>query len=170
VNKFVLDANVFIEAHKRYYPLDFCPGFWRALILKHNDKCVFSIDRVKKEIDEGNDELTTWANDRAPETFFKKTADKAVIDSFQKIVRWVHAEPHYTPEAKAEFANEADGWLVAYGEVNGCVAVTEEVHDPGVKKKVPIPNLCVQFKVEYMNTFDMLRDLGIKLVLGTQGK
>ena len=28
---FVLDANIFIEAHRRYYGLDLCPGFWESL-------------------------------------------------------------------------------------------------------------------------------------------
>lgn len=28
---FLLDTNVFIEAHQRYYGLDLCPGFWDAL-------------------------------------------------------------------------------------------------------------------------------------------
>ncbi len=28
---FVLDTNIFIEAHRRYYGLDLCPGFWEAL-------------------------------------------------------------------------------------------------------------------------------------------
>lgn len=28
---FVLDSNILIEAHKRYYGLDLCPGFWECL-------------------------------------------------------------------------------------------------------------------------------------------
>jgi len=28
----VLDAKVFIEAHKKYYAPDICPAFWNALI------------------------------------------------------------------------------------------------------------------------------------------
>jgi len=27
--QYILDANVFIEAYKRYYAFDLCPGFWR---------------------------------------------------------------------------------------------------------------------------------------------
>ena len=28
---FVLDTNVFIQAHRRYYAQDVCPGFWECL-------------------------------------------------------------------------------------------------------------------------------------------
>ncbi len=169
MNRFVLDANVFIEAHQRYYPFDICPGFWKALVVQHETKRVFSIDRVKKEIEDGGDELEHGANESVPGTFFKKTADQAVISWFRNMVQWVSNEPQYNAEAKAEFANVADGWLVAYAKANELIVVTQEVHKPKIQWKVPIPNLCVQFAVDYMNTFDMLRELGIKLVLGKRG-
>ena len=30
--KFVLDANVFIQAKRRFYAFDFCPGYWDMLL------------------------------------------------------------------------------------------------------------------------------------------
>jgi hypothetical protein len=86
------------------------------------------------------------------------------------MVRWVYNQPQYNDEAKKEFADDADGWVIAYAEHNGLVVVTQEVYNPDVKTKVPIPNVCREFNVEYVNTFDMLRELGIKLVLGKRGK
>lgn len=59
VRRFVLDTNVFIEANRRYYPFDICPGFWRALILQHEEKNLRSIDRVENEIQEGKDDLSS---------------------------------------------------------------------------------------------------------------
>jgi hypothetical protein len=170
VKPFVLDANVFIEAHRRYYPFDICPGFWKALIVQHEAKRVFSIDRVEKEIAEGKDRLTVWARESAPQGFFKKTADQAVIAGYSKMVTWVQNEPQYDEEAKATFASVADDWLVAYAKKNGHVVVTEETYSSRAKRTVPIPNVCQQFSVQYMNTFEMLRVLGIKLVLGKRGK
>lgn len=29
---FVLDTNVLVEAHRRYYAFDLVPGFWDALV------------------------------------------------------------------------------------------------------------------------------------------
>ena len=89
-----------------------------------------------------------------------------MIRWFRKTVEWVTSEPQYNAEAKAEYASVADGWLIAYAKANNLVVVTQEVHRPNIKWKVPIPNVCLQFNVEYMNTLDMLRDLGVQLVLG----
>lgn len=31
MTRYLLDANIFIEAKNRYYGLDFCPAFWEWL-------------------------------------------------------------------------------------------------------------------------------------------
>lgn len=146
--RYVLDANVFIQAHQKYYGFDICPGFWLALIRQHATKKVCSIDRIKTELEELNDDLKKWAKEKAPSTFFKKTADKMVSDTFRKMVNWVQNEHQFTPGAKAEFASDADGWLIAYAKANDLVVVTHEEYAPEVKKKVPIPNVCMEFDVE----------------------
>jgi hypothetical protein len=76
------------------------------------------------------------------------------------MANWVQSEPQFTPEATAEFLSVADGWVAAYANTNGLVVVTHEEFAPDVKKKVPIPNVCIEFGVEYCNTFEMLRGLG----------
>ena len=85
-DRYVLDANVFIEAHQRYYSLDVCPGFWRALVQHHGTKRLCSIDRVRAELVPISDDLSDWVNDEAPEGFFKGTADRAVADVFRDMV------------------------------------------------------------------------------------
>ncbi|MGW8256063.1 MAG: DUF4411 family protein [Thermoguttaceae bacterium] len=111
--KFLLDANVLMEAHKRYYSFDLCPGFWKAMILQHQAGRIFSIDRVKQEIAEGKDKLHKWTLQKLAKTFFKKTDRKSIIECFTQIVLWVQSEVQYKLEAKAEFAKVADGWLIA---------------------------------------------------------
>jgi hypothetical protein len=156
----------------RYYPFSFCPGFWKALIAQHQKSRVFSIDRVrdelikpKNEAGDKPDELSNWAKDQVPDTFFKKTLDQEVVKAFREIIAWVSSEAQFTPAAKAEFADKADGWLIAYARVNGHVLVTHEEHAPDAKAKVPIPNVCLEFDVEYVDTFEMLENLGVKLIL-----
>lgn len=166
--RYLLDANVFIEANQKYYGFDICPGFWRSLIEQHKDKRVFSIDRVQVEIASGNDTLSNWAKDTVPKGFFKQTADQAVIDAFRDMVTWVNSEPQFNPAAKTEFARVADGWAIAYAKVNGLIVVTHEEYAPDAKRKVPIPNVCLEFNVEYVNTFEMLQELGVEFVLKTR--
>lgn len=57
-SKFVLDANIFIDAHRRYYAFDFAPGFWRVLIEQAEKGRVISIDRVRDELIASNDALS----------------------------------------------------------------------------------------------------------------
>ena len=92
-----------------------------------------------------------------------------IMRLFHPHIEWVQNDAQYTEAAKVEFANVADGWVVAYAKENALIVVTEEVHNRDIKRKVPIPNLCIRFDVEYMNTINMLRELGIRFVLGKRG-
>ncbi len=166
--RFVLDANVLMQARRSYYAFDICPGFWNALLQQHRSERVSSIDKIKNEIDAGRDDLKDWANETAPSSFFKGTADKKVSDAFRDMVNWVQGEELFLPEAKAKFAAVADGWLVAFAKVNGAILVTGEVYAPECKTEVKIPNVCVEFGVKYVDTYEMLRDLKEQFVLKTR--
>ncbi|MBI1800153.1 MAG: DUF4411 family protein [Chloroflexi bacterium] len=157
---YVLDASVFMEANRRYYPFDLCPGFWECLVQYAKVKRLVSIDRVRKEILAGNDELKTWASRSVPKSFFASTSDPAVTEWFGKMMRWVKSQPQFKPEAIAEFARAADGWVIAYAKAHGLTAVTQEEYAAEAKKTVPMPNVCRAFDVPYVNTFEMLRGLG----------
>jgi hypothetical protein len=166
--RYVLDANVFIEAKNRYYRFDLCPGFWAALVVQHEGGRVCSIDKVFDELANEGDRLSDWAKDEVPNTFFKKTHDHDVITAFQDMVKWVNSETQFMPTAKAAFASAADGWVIAFAKVNGLVVVTHEEYAADVKKKVPMPNVCLEFDVEYVNTFEMLEALNVKFILRTK--
>lgn len=166
--RYLLDANVFIEAKNRYYGLDICPGFWHSLISQHECERVFSIDRIRSELAQQDDELKQWLAAEAPKSFFKKTEDQRVIDEFQKMVTWVFDQSTLTDPGKSEFASVADGWLIAYASVNHLTVVTHEVYAPEARRRVPIPNVCVEFDVAYVDTFTMLRDLGEKFIRSTK--
>jgi len=67
---FVLDSNTFIEAKQRYYAFDVCPGFWQALVWPHGQGRIVSIDRVRNELTDFDDELKTWALATMPDGCF----------------------------------------------------------------------------------------------------
>jgi len=156
---YVLDANAFIEAKRRYYAFDLCPGFWDALLWHHERGAVGSIDRVKGELRRGGDDLTQWVETVMPAVCFASTDSPPVIDCFGDIMRWVQAQPQFLPEAKAECAQSVDPWLVAYARSSGRILVTHEVLARDVRRNVPIPNICLAFNVSYLDTFEMLRSL-----------
>ena len=160
IQTYLLDSNILIEAHRRYYSFDICAGFWHCLLHHHgNNKRLLSIDRVKDEL-QGKDELCRWVK-KAPQTFFPSTGYKVIAESYGKIMEWVHGQSQFLSAAKAEFARGADGWLIAYAMINDCMLVTHEVYDANVQKKVKIPNVCRAFDVKIINTFDMLRELDV---------
>ncbi len=166
--RYALDANVFIQAHHDYYAFDICPGFWNALIRQHEASRICSVDKIKPELLGRSDALSDWVKRRAPKTFFKETKDKKVISVYRDMANWAQSERQFTLAAKAKFLSAADGWLVAYAAVNGRVVVTHEGYAPDIKKDIPIPNVCIEFGVEYCGTFDLLRGLREQFVLKTR--
>lgn len=152
--RYVLDSNVFIEAAKEYYAFDIALQFWRALIEQARNGRVQSIDRVKKELDRGNDPLKDWANNDFHQ-WFTSTDQDAVAEAYRQIMVWAHNQVQFTDYAKAEFADEknADAWVVAYAKAKRCVVTTHEVFNPDIKRKIPIPNVCKAFYIQYVDTF-----------------
>ena len=167
-NKYLLDANAFIEAKDRYYGFDICPGYWSSLIAQHRANRLCSLDRIEDELDQQDDVVKEWIENSVPDTFFKKTEDQAVIDKFQEMMNWVYSQSQFTDAAKTEFASVADGWVIAYAAVNGMVVVTHEQYAPDARRKVPMPNVCIEFDVAYVDTFAMLRDLREKFIRSTK--
>jgi len=158
---YVLDANVFIEAARRYYAFDLAPPFWESLVQHAANGRIYSIDRVKQELERGKDELATWATSQFNDAF-ASTDNEDVIESYSEVMSWVQAQDQFLDAAKADFAAVADGWLVAYAKTKGNIVVTHELPATDARKKVPIPNVCDALGVSYVDTFTMLRELGVR--------
>lgn len=86
---YLLDANVFIEAHRRYYAFDLCPSFWNALAWLQSAGRILSIDRVKEESERGGDDLADWAKNKIGAGCFTSTDQQDVIEWFGRMVAWV---------------------------------------------------------------------------------
>jgi hypothetical protein len=160
----VLDTSVFTQANRLYYPFDVCPGFWDCLLHHGHSNRLVSIDRVHNEIRAGNDELKAWAAKPALRAFFAPTSEPAVVARFGEMMQWAQAQPQFMPAAKAEFAKVADGWVVAYAKAHGLTVVAQEEYAGEARKRVPLPNVCRAFDVPSVNTYDMLRALGIRFI------
>lgn len=161
---YLLDTNVLVQAHRRWYGFAFHPGFWDFLLTMHQRGRVISLDRVRKEVLEG-DELESWVADKVPDSFFASTVSEAVVGNFAAMMQWVQDSTQFREEAKAEFAGVADGWLAAYAAAHPHhVVVTHEEYSPDARKRVPLPNVCKQFGVLWIDTFQMLRELKAKFI------
>lgn len=116
---YIMDSDVFISAKNRYYSFDICPGFWDSLIQNFQADRVHSLDKVRQELLAGrdDDDLVHWVKSEFPAEFFLGTQDAATVAAFTEIMLWVQRHPQYYDSAKAKFATEADGWLVAFAKV-----------------------------------------------------
>ncbi len=161
---YVLDANVFIEAKKRYYAFDLVPRFWEALVELASSGHVLSIDRVRHELEKQNDELTEWARGDF-HSWFVSTNESDVLTAYAHLMQWAQAQSQYSDAAKAEFAKteNADAWLVAYASARGCVVATHEQPDSTSRRRIKIPDVCIAFQVPFIDPFEMLRALGVRL-------
>lgn len=156
--QFLLDANVLIAAHRQYYAFDLCPGFWKSVQAGYAIKRMFSTRRVQTELKAGGDVLANWIAREVPAAFFIDDASIAVTAAYVPMMAWV-ASKDFLPAAKAKFATDADGWLIATAKQGDFCLVTHEVRQIGAKARIPMPNVCEEFGVSYCTTFEMLREL-----------
>jgi len=159
--KYVLDANVFIEAARRYYAFDIAKPFWDGLTNYAKKGELGSIDKVKDEIQKGNDDLKKWAESDFAKYFYS-TQQSDLMNSYMKLVQWVQVQKQYTQKAKDIFmeSNNADTYAIAFSLAYNLILVTHEVLSPEAQKRIPIPNVCEAFGIQYCDTFEMLRDMG----------
>lgn len=161
MSTFLVDSNFFIQAHRAIYPLDVAFSFWNKVGELAKKGNIISIDKVKNEIYQNEDDLKVWCQNTLPNSFFKDTS--GVLSEYGSIATWANSmSHHYKPAAIAEFleADEADAWLVAYSLNQNIPLITYEKSEPNSKKKIKIPDVCIQFGVNYLNTIDMFRHLG----------
>ena len=159
--RYLLDANVFIQAKNLHYGFDFCPAFWDWLVYANSQGRVFSIEKVKDELVAGNDELSEWAEKRG-ETFFLPP-DQSVVTAFGQVSKWVMNQ-NYEPAAISLFLQSADYYLIASALAWDFAVVTHEV-PAQTRRKVKIPNACIGLKIRHLTPYEMLRRERARFVL-----
>ncbi len=161
---YVLDTSVLTQAARSYYAFDLVPSFWTIIRQHAHNGNVLSIDRVKDEIDQGKDQLKNWATGSF-HFAFASSDDPDVLAAYAQVIQWAMAQLQYTDAAKAEFArNEnADAWVVAYAKAKGYGVVTQEQSAPNSKAIIKLPDVCRAMDVSCIDTFQMMRNLGITL-------
>ena len=162
---YLLDANIFIQSNRSHYGLDFVPAFWDWLDRGHNLGLVYSVEKIKEELDAGSDELTVWASKRKPMFL---AVDAATGLSLADLATWASSpRVSYTPAASAGFLASGDYQLVAHAHAHGHTVVTHEVAAPESKKRIKIPDACLALGVQCIDPFTMLRKESARFVLSS---
>lgn len=165
MTRYLLDANVFIQAKNLHYGFDFCPAFWDWLIDRNQDGTVASVEKVADELHAIDDDLAAWVGARG-ESFFLRP-DDAVVPALGTVSDWA-GNAGYQPAAVATFLQVADYWLVAHALAHQCAVVTHEVPADTVRK-IKIPNACVGLDLHCMSPYEMLRRERARFVLEPVG-
>ena len=158
--RYVLDSDSFIRAARTHYSFDFAKPFWDGLLKYADLGFICSIDRVQDELIEGNDELSKWAKNSFSK-YFLETDKSEILTNYTKIINWAQNQNQYNQRAKDEFyeIDNADPWIISFADTYKLTIVTHEVFDTNIKKKIPIPNVCKAFGINYIDIYQMLREL-----------
>ena len=158
---YLLDADVLIRAKNQHYGLDFCPAFWDWLVAGNHAGNVFSVEKVREELQAGADELSGWAWRRGAAFFL--SPDASVVPALAAVSAWADGQ-RYTQAAVSTFLQAADYYLVAQARAGGHAVVTHEVASASVRR-IKIPDACDGLGVACVTPYRMLRDEGARFIL-----
>ncbi len=143
-------------------PEDTWPTFWKRIAELMRDGKIFTSERVKNEIERGNDELTQWMKDHETLGFYC-SVDGDVLLKYSEVQNWARNANRFTQVALNDFASVADAYLVATAAAKGWTLVTYETPDPNCKKRVKIPDACNALGVGLCDLNTAFRDLGVRV-------
>jgi len=159
---YLIDTDIFIAAKNLHYGMDFCPAFWDWLIQANAAGKLMSIEAVRDDLVDGEDELAVWAKAR-DEQFFA-TPVETDLPALGRVTQWINDHQTYTPAVKQTFLGCSDYFVVSQALAGGHVVITHEKPENSVKR-TKIPNVCVALKVKYMTPWQMLRTERARFVL-----
>ncbi len=164
---YLIDSNTFMTAARTFYSFDYGTKFWDFIEVQAKNNALASIDKVLEEINKGDDALKNWANEEFL-NYFLTTKEESIFQKYAELMQWAENQgKNYTRNAIDEFMQEdnADPWLIAYAlaKNRNYTIVTFEKFNQNKKNKIPIPNVCIYYKINYCDLYEMLRNLNFRL-------
>lgn len=157
--RYLFDSDVLITSARLHYSPAYCQAFWDWLTAGHKIGQFYSLDKVKKELLNGDkDPLNEWAGAEELSEFFQ--ASLPALGQWKKISRFaLDPAKGFGEAAKSKFldADKADAWLIAYAAQNDFVIVTNEVSAPHSKKDVKLPDAAAWLGVKTVKLYNILR-------------
>ena len=154
--RYLLDANVLIDADRDYYPLDRVPEFWDWLLHQSKQDIIAIPSEMYNEVCAGKGVLVDW---------LKKHKNPLVLDADADpvLVQHVLFQGYATDLTEAEVEEIGkDPFIVAHALASKAPAtvVTTEISKPSKNRaNRRLPDVCKVFGVRSINTFELLRKL-----------
>lgn len=165
--RFIIDTNIFLDAYKKYYGFDIAPKFWTCLLGEIEKGNIIIIDKVIKELEKGDDDLSKWVCDNCNNYEYNSLSH---IESYSLILNHVNDCGYYKDNALRIWADEevADPWIIAVAKDLNCVIITNETKQNRNQnekcKNAKIPDIANDFNIKCINIYQMLRELNITFV------
>lgn len=161
---YLLDANTLIDAKRDYYPIERVPEFWDWLIHHgENDHIKIPIEVYEEFSDtrdsKGNkDALAVWAE--RPDVIAALRFDE---DADPTLVAQITYSGYVANPTDVEILTIGrDPFLISYAlkdPENRCVVTTEISKPSRQGANRHIPNICDDFSICCMNSFQLIREL-----------
>jgi hypothetical protein len=149
------DTSAFVQPHRRYYPFDVFPSFWRHLEKLIGDGSIIATEIVREELEQKDDELTEWAKNQTglfvPVDQEQQLAVAAVVNHFPK---WVDVDSS---------KNQGDPFVVALAMCGKLTVVSGEGNGSEIHPTIPFA--CGQMvpKVPHMSIVEFMRHTRLQL-------
>ena len=152
MQKYCLDANIFIEPWNKFYSIQFTKGYWEILEGLARKEIVFSTTEVKREIEKVDDDLLKWLKGKS----FFKSPNTNVQERMREIMK---KYPRLVDPSKGR--SIADPWVIAHAQVENAVVVTLE-QKATKSGHIKIPDVCKKERIECIDIYDLIKSLKIE--------
>ena len=119
--KYLLDANIFINAENYNYPHEIFPGIWQLFELFAKQQIFFSIDKVYDELLKGHDFVNEWAKKNRNMFVDSGTNGISYFNEMSKKLDEYNCPPKHR---QSFFSTIADPFIISYAKAKGCTVVT----------------------------------------------
>jgi hypothetical protein len=152
----VLDANVFITAHRDYYPPDRVPQFWDWLTAKATAGAIKVPLPIWDEIERVYNPLKDWQQAHRSVFIIEEAAADARVGTILDL--------YATDLTEDEMLRiGADPFLAAYGQEFGAKVVTKEVSKPTCQRaNKRLPDICAQCRIPWITDHVLIRELDFR--------
>lgn len=158
---YLLDANVFIDANRDYYPLSRIPEFWDWL-LHHGELGEIKVPlECYEEFKDGKDELGLWAKEEEVKAAIL-LSEEADVAHVSRVVDVGYA-PDLTDDEIEKLGR--DPFLVAYALADPdhrCVVTTEHSKPRRQRANRHLPDVCSTMGIQSCDTFEFLRRMNFR--------
>lgn len=171
MNKYLIDANIFMQTERQYYAFDIAPSFWDMVKNKFLNGSFILLDKVYDELMAGADKKKQDNWDKFSEFFdslkTKKLKGEKHIKEYADVMNFIYSSSFFTDTAKHSWMGDkvADPFIIACAINTKSTVVTFENRKRPHKNSLPvtalkIPDICDLMDVKCIDLMTLFREIG----------